>query len=255
MDAYPKWVSRFEIKSGSWVFVPTDETIRTGNAVKQKIEKVWTPPYYYYHLQNGGHVSALRSHINGNCFVRQDIKSFFSSITRNRITRNLKDLIGYRDALDVACISTVRDPNSENRRLILPFGFVQSTIIASLCLYKSRLGRLLQILNRDPGITVSVYVDDIVISTKSNEVANDVLERVLDASERSRFVINQDKGEGPADKITAFNIELSKDSLVVTQQRLQKFIADYYSAASDNQKTGISGYLASINAQHLDVLE
>ena len=43
-----KWSTRFELKPGKWVFVPTPEMIQVGKEIKSAIEKVWRPPAYFY---------------------------------------------------------------------------------------------------------------------------------------------------------------------------------------------------------------
>ena len=60
--------------------------------------------------------------------------------------------------------STVVWPNHTPKAYILPYGFVQSVIIASFCLHKSALGRYLNKLGGS-GFKVSVYMDDIIVST------------------------------------------------------------------------------------------
>ncbi len=123
----PRWISKFQIKPNSWVFVPTEEMIQYGLNLKQSIQKHWTPPDYYYHLRNGGHVKALKIHTESQYFIFLDIKDFFDSINRSRITRCMKKYFGYDKAREIAIGSTVKS----NKKFILPFGFVQSPIIAS----------------------------------------------------------------------------------------------------------------------------
>ena len=94
----PKWSSKFELKPGKWVFVPTPEAVTTGKKIKKTIEKCWRPPAYFFHLRVGGHVEALRSHLNHDNFLRVDIKDFFGSISRTRVTRCLGSTCSQRGA-------------------------------------------------------------------------------------------------------------------------------------------------------------
>jgi hypothetical protein len=131
-----KWSTRFELKPGKWIFVPTPEMIAVGKEIKSAIEKRWSPPSYFYHLRRGGHVAALRAHLGNAAFLRLDIQDFFGSIGRSRVARCLKSRFGYETAREWAHVSTVRDPSGAAGSII-PFGFVQSPIVASLCLAES----------------------------------------------------------------------------------------------------------------------
>jgi hypothetical protein len=134
----PEWSKRFELKPGRWVYVPTAETRKLGREIKLAIERRWTPPPYYFHLRRGGHVQALSSHVGNYIFARLDIQNFFGSINRTRVTRCLTSKFGYKQAREWANASTVVD--RDTKRSFVPFGFVQSPIVASLCLSESALG-------------------------------------------------------------------------------------------------------------------
>ncbi|WBA81981.1 reverse transcriptase domain-containing protein [Endozoicomonas sp. GU-1] len=249
MPSYPKWVSKFELKPGVWVFVPSKESVNVGRSIKDVLEGCWFAPGYYYHLKKGGHVKALKSHTSGKFFIHLDLKRFFYAINRSRITRSLKEYLGYEKAREIAIASTVPAPDSQELAYILPFGFVQSPILASVCLRHSKLGTVLHRLSKAKGTEVSVYVDDIVISTQSLETAEAALTQVKEAAERSRFPLNTDKEEGPAEKVTAFNIELSHSSLVLSDQRFDKFLEIYQYSENYHQIAGILGYIESVNHQ------
>jgi hypothetical protein len=245
---HKKYAFKFQLKPDTWVFVPTAESVAYGQKIKFAIEKVWTPPSYYFHLKSGGHVEALKSHLHNNIFIHLDIESFFSSISRTRVTRCLMNYFSYKAARDIAHASTV--PSIEQPGVghpILPFGFVQSPIIASVCLQQSSLGRYLESLKSNPGFQVSVYVDDIVISTSNAAMADEVLGMTKMMATKSRFKLNSGKEEGPSDKITAFNIELSQNSLVIKPSRLEQFAHSYHAADSEHQKQGILGYVSCVN--------
>jgi hypothetical protein len=109
----PKWSSKFELKPGKWVFVPTAQAVLEGKKIKREIEKCWKPPSYYFHLKSGGHVEALRMHRAHENFLRIDIRDFFGSINRTRVTRCLKEKFKYATARSFAHASTVPDPDEE----------------------------------------------------------------------------------------------------------------------------------------------
>ena len=244
----PRWVSKFQIKPNSWVFVPTEEMIQYGLILKQSIEKHWIPPNYYYHLRDGGHVKALKVHIESQFFIFIDIQNFFGSINRSRVTRCIKDCFGYDVAREIAIKSTVKSQN----KFILPFGFVQSPIIASLCLYKSRLGTYLHKLKRKKIANVSVYMDDIIISDNDVEPLRDIMDEITDVAIRAGFVFNRDKTLEPSEKITAFNINLSHGSLEIQEERFKEFCTTYAKSESDDQRQGILNYILSVNKAQAD---
>lgn len=247
----PQWKTRFELKPDGWVFVPTAASIQTGQEIKRAIESRWTPPPNYYHLLAGGHVEAIRSHTNNSWFIHLDIKNFFGSINRSRITRCLKNLFGYERAREIANISTVIHPKCGE--FILPFGFVQSPIIASICLHKSALGSCLRSLQTD-GFTVSVYMDDLIISSATLDGAHKALADINHHAARSGFQLNREKEEGPAPKITAFNIDLSASQIAIDPTRLKAFSEALESSSSAHQQLGILGYIKSVNAeQHKEI--
>ncbi|NTU72716.1 reverse transcriptase [Candidatus Roizmanbacteria bacterium] len=255
MPPYQKWVSKFEIKPGSWVFVPSSQSISSGNRIKADIERIWQPPKNYFHLRNGGHVTAIKMHCRSRSFIHLDIKDFFGSINRSRVTRCLKQYYSYAVARIIANQSTVLLPESSPAKFILPFGFVQSPIIASLCLHKSYLGETITKLSNTVGINLSVYMDDIIISLNDQQKADMVLERVQDAAERSSFLLNPAKTEGPAEQITSFNINLSHDNIEIEQERFDKFKNDYNSAtANSHQKQGYKNYIKSVNPNQSTLL-
>jgi len=241
----PQWASRFELKPDTWVFVPTQASMKMGREIKRTIQARWDAPPNYYHLLAGGHVEALRIHADNTWFIHLDIKNFFGSINRSRITRSLKNLFGYSHAREIANLSTVIHPNFGG--FILPFGFVQSPIIASICLHKSALGRCLSLLQKS-GTRVSVYVDDLIISSDTLEVAVEALTAIKHSAERSGFELNHEKEEGPAPKITAFNLDLSKNRLAVEPNRLKEFSEAFLGATSEHQQRGIIGYVESVNS-------
>lgn len=243
----PKWSSKFELKPGKWVFVPTTEAVTEGRKINLAIKKRWSPPAYYFHLKAGGHVEALRMHLKHDNFLRIDIQDFFGSINRTRVTRCLKGKFGYGIARTYANASTVPDPIVAKRTMI-PFGFVQSQIIAAVCLTESALGTYLNKLSSNPAVALTVYVDDIIVSTADRVLLDQVLRDIEDAAKKSKFVLNANKQEGPAAAITAFNIVLAKDSMVVDASRIKKFEDAFVAAKSENQREGIRSYVTSVNA-------
>lgn len=241
-----RWQHKYERSPGKWVFVPTEESKNEGIRIKDVIEQRWHPPEYYFHLRSGGHVAALRSHAASPIFLRLDIQDFFGSVTRSRVTRCLKSMFDYTEARRIATASTVKHPTQDNK-VILPYGFVQSPILASLALAQSALGSCLERLSKQRRIHVSVYMDDIIVSSNSEKYLTNAQSQLEEAAKKARFAFHSDKTEGPANMVTAFNIELSPNDLSVAPHRLQQFAETYRSSDSGLQKEGIAGYVNSVN--------
>src|SRR5690625_836003 len=208
-----RWVHRFEIKPGRWVFHPTIATKEKGRRLIDKLLRAAKFPNNYWHLRKGGHVEALLTHTDNHFFFKLDLADFFGSINRSRVTRILKPYFGYQEARQAAIESTVR--HTIDHRFMLPYGFVQSPLLASLALRDSALGTCLELLEREYGCTVSVYVDDIVISAQELITLKQVAEQVLKSEARSRFQINHHKTQWPSDRITVINIEFSLHYLII----------------------------------------
>lgn len=254
MPPRERWTSKFEIKEGAWVFVPTEETIARGLAVKKLIEDFWAAPDHYYHLRKGGHVRALREHTKHSFFIHLDIQNFFGQINRSRVTRSLKEYIPYEQAREIAIESTVRLPESAAAKYILPFGFVQSPIIASVCLSKSALGRYLSRLKQRKGLAVSVYMDDILVSGDDSDELGIELEKITAAADKSGLPLNNKKQEGPGACVTAFNVQLSQGLLEITPSKLQELASAYAYSLNEHQRAGILNYVLSVNHVQTDVL-
>lgn len=215
-----KWANRFELKPGRWIYEPSPESVAIGREVKAELEAKWHPPGYYYHLRSGGHLAAIEAHSGNGTFWHGDIENFFGSINRSRLTRCLKPLVGYKKAREWAFQSTVPSPDKSSD--VLPYGFIQSQLLASLCLRHSGLGICLHGLRA--ACSISVYVDDIIASSsKGNLVAEAA--QIARAAARSQFTLGAGKQQGPAAEITAFNIAIRSGGITLTDRRWAEFEA------------------------------
>lgn len=247
-----KWTHCYQLKPGRWVFAPTDEARATGQRIKRAVEARWKPPRFYFHLREGGHVAAVHSHIPSKFFLRADIDDFFGRVSRSRITRCLKSWFSYADAREMASESVVKRPGLEG--FVLPYGFVQSPVLASLALEKSKLGTLLHKLNSRGDLRVSVYVDDLIISGDDEVILGEVLEKLIEVAAKARFPVSVGKREGPAEEITAFNIRVSHADLRITDEKMVELRLNYQSTTSEYSKAGILGYVNSVNPAQGDTL-
>lgn len=255
MTACPrKWLSKFEIRDGVWVFVPSEYSAKNGQEIKDIIESFWLPPTFFYHLNEGGHIKALRTHIQHTQFIHLDIKCFYNSINKSRITRCLKKYIGYKKSREIAIESTVVHPSENPKKFILPFGFIQSPILASICLSKSTLGIYLNRLSKENHVATSVYMDDIIISSNSKKVLTEILEATKKVAGKSRFYLNKAKEQGPANTIVAFNIHLSYNHLVLSKQRLEQLAYVFKNSTNPHQQKGIYTYIKSVNHGQLSAI-
>jgi len=249
----PLWVDKFEVKPGRWIFVPSPEGRAVGTKIKTEISSRWVPPNFMYHFRSGGHVAALKKHLSNSSFVRLDIKDCFGSINRSRVTRGLKTLVGYEQAREWAKMSVVRNP-IEPSEWILPFGFVQSSILASLCISESALGSYLLKIHEMRHVGLTVYVDDIIISAREDSLTQSIRENIEAAISRSGFEINIDKSMGPSSSITAFNIIIEHQKLVVHPGRMKQFSAVINSASNPEKRNGIRSYVGSVNPHQISQL-
>lgn len=254
MAFHELWEQKFEIAPGKWVFVPSAESRQRGEHITAEIKKKWHPPAYFHHCHQGGHVQAIKQHVASTLFCCIDIEGFFTSINRSRVTRVLKKHFGYDVAREFAKDSVVRLTGDDESQYILPFGFVQSPIIASVCLDESTLGRALHTLASSSAVVVSVYVDDIILSSDDPHLLQRAYEHILAAAARSGWKINENKTRPPSQQISAFNINLSNEDLIISQERMNLFSEAYREATSDHQKEGILRYIRSINPDQTSLL-
>jgi hypothetical protein len=153
----------------------------------------------------------------------------------------------------MASESVVRRPGLEG--FVLPYGFVQSPILASLALDQSKLGSYLQKLTGRGDLKVSVYVDDIIVSGHDKQELDVVAEKLVQMAELALFPISASKTQGPSTEITAFNIQLSHQALQITEARLTELRDSYQSATSIYSKAGIINYVDSVNPSQGESLE
>jgi hypothetical protein len=96
-------------------------------------------------------------------------------------------------------------------------------------------------------MSVSVYVDDIIVSCKNLTKLEETCEVITHAATKAGLAFNTAKCEGPATTITAFNIELTHARLAIVAERLEEFAADL-GLGSEQQRRGVLGYVNSVNA-------
>lgn len=240
-----RWDHRFEVKPGRWVFVPTPMAKAAGEKIRSSVAKAWSRPTFYFHLRQGGHVAALQRHVGNQYFFRCDLDDFFGRINRTRVTRCLKHYFPYAEARQMADNSVVFRPGTT--QTMLPYGYVQSPILASLALDHSRVGKFLRKCASNRKLKVSVYMDDIVLSSNDAALLSDMATRLAELSNDAGLPLSVGKTEGPSPMVTAFNVDLSHGSLVISNERIERFRLAYATTSSSQVASGILGYVRSIN--------
>ena len=251
-----RYKTPFELKPGVWVFPPTADGKAQGHEFLERLQKKWGPPEYYYHFRDGGHVQAIRDHMQNDYFAVADIKSFFQSTTRSMAVKALiKVGFKYEDALHIATNSTVSLKQIGNKKFI-PYGFVQSAFIATLCFEHSKLGGIVR-KAAAKGITVSVYMDDIILSCReeTNDLLHQIFEEILEVMSSAPYLSNADKTQQPGKSIRVFNTEVSNGYVEILDKRMDKFKAALDMPTSDDQIEGIIRYVDGLNANQANELE
>jgi hypothetical protein len=204
---------------GRWIFVPTERCERKGRRIIKYFSRFEFPDYFY-HYKAGGHVAAMHAHLENKLFFKIDIQNFYYSIARMRVTRALR-AYRYPGANTLAMWSTVRNPYPGHAH-VLPIGFVQSPLLATLVLMKSPVAAAIE-RAISAGVRISVYMDDFIGSHNDAAVLEAAYTDIRDASVSAGLIPNPMKLVPPASAITAFNCDLKFGSANVTAARVAKY--------------------------------
>jgi hypothetical protein len=243
---FENYTHSFELK-GKPVFAPSERGRRIGNDIKQKVEAAAIFDDFFHHLQPGGHVSALHAHRENRYFARVDIERFFYGIGRNRVARALREL-GIERATHYAKWSCVKNPY-DDPSYALPYGFVQSPILATLVLALSPVGAFLRALSRE--LTVSVYMDDISLSSADKERLQFRFEELCSLMQRSGFALNAAKRRAPAQALDVFNCNLTGGRTQVLESRVAEFFSF---ARTEPSEASFLRYCAAVEAGNAEPL-
>ena len=239
----------FEIKPGKFIFVPTESCLKDGAEIVNQVTKVWSPHEIFYHFgKRGGHVAAMRVHLNHSLFAKVDLTQFFTSVTRTKVVRSLQQIdFDNKTAFNMAYASVVK----HGGRKFLPYGFMQSMALATVCIEFSSLGSALIRTNNGGKVRVSMYVDDIILSSDDEGALTNAYDEVLASVRQSNFNVNTDKSVPPAAEIEVFNCRLSKGSMIFTEDRMKKFSEDF-GMGGEFTKAAIARYMKVVNEDQLD---
>jgi hypothetical protein len=237
--AFHNFQFSYENEKGKPIFVPSDEGRAIGKQIKALVEAGYEFDPFYRHFAAGGHVGALHAHRHHSGFARVDLKNFFYSIERSRVQRALR-ACGVKRHQYFAKWSTVKNPYV-GAGYVLPYGFVQSPILASLVLSRSPLGDVLRAISDD--VTVTVYLDDIAISSDDPERLSSCFDRIMATIEPAGFEVNGAKVAAPAADMTLFNCEVSTGRIAVSDERRTEF---YSLPRSPESADAFERYCASV---------
>lgn len=247
---YDAFIHKFTTDRGLLIFVPTKKGQEDGRQIIKAVLKHWSPPDYFFHLQKGGHVAASLVHLSNPALARLDIRSFFDSVTRPKIHRALRKVgFSHKSAWETARVSTVRKPGATG--FSLPFGFVQSPVLASIALDQSALGKALRAAAGE--IRLAVYMDDILMSADGEEALARHVAALDAAAEEAGFELHPHKRQ-LGTVVEAFNLRLTTGEARVTDARMDQF------AALERTKTGlreaaIVRYVEGINQDQAEELK
>lgn len=236
--AIPNYAYSYKRK-GKPVFAPNSIGRRIGREVKKEVEANYRFDPIYYHLRKGGHVAAMHYHRDSAYFSKIDIANFFYSISRRRVQSAL-DRIGIGNARFYAKWSTVANPFSAPS-YALPYGFVQSPILASLVVATADLGVHLNSLPN--GVKVAVYVDDISLSSDDPNLLKEAFDATLAALEADGFSASINKSRPPALAVDIFNCDLSHERASVQDSRIAEFLA---AMPTQEAQEAFEAYCASV---------
>lgn len=251
------FTARIPLGADKWAFEQVPELAKSAENQMRKIKHLWKPPAHFYHLKSGGHVAAVQSHLTNKYFAKIDLSRFYERVSRNRIIKRLCSL-GYAldDATNFAVLSTVwrgKYKADGLKQFVLPYGFVQSALLASLDLSKSRLGSEIQ--DRIfAGVNVSVYVDDIVISGAKVNIVEEAYIAINKAAAIAGFPVNTEKSSQAQEHVQAFNIDFKHGHMEVCRKRFEEFQEDILMDSDTDKRIALVGYVRSVNKEQARAL-
>lgn len=212
-------------RNGKPIFAPSPLGEQIGKDIKAQVEGAYTFDDFIYHLRKkGGHVAAVHAHRPHAYFARIDIRRFFYSVARNRVVRALR-AVGIRRAEQYAKWSTVKNPHGAPS-YALPYGFIQSPILATLVLMESSVGALLRQLTAQGVVLVTVYMDDISLSSDDQAALETAFAELHQCLADAGFETSPAKTRPPAPTIDVFNCDLECGRTVVRDERIDIFTAE-----------------------------
>jgi hypothetical protein len=237
----------FDLRPGKPVYIQRRDAKARASVAVAQIERRYTPHRIFFHMRRkGGHVAAMRLHKQSTFFSRFDITDFFGHVTRTKIARALRE-IGFtrQEAFSIAADAVV----VRDEQKVLPFGFHQSPLLATLALERSCLGRALVDLSAS-GVLVSVYMDDILLSGSDQEDMRGASAAVIEAAAVAGFPLSTDKLAQAVPSVDVFNCHIRRGGITVLEPRMDRFVEDHRNA-SDAGQAAIERYVNAVSPSEL----
>ena len=256
MSLHQKTIARYFIREKHRYYVPiSSRTVHPSHPITtpldrfhKVLEKRWDYPAYMFNAVSGGHISALREHTANLYFAVIDLKSYYETITDTKLHRSLRSVgVPHSEAFKLTGESTVR----VGKKMQLPRGFHQSSLLASLVFDRSLLGSLIRSKNLNSLITV--YNDDIVMSSTCLEKLSKDFSLIIDAAKRSNFKINTKKTQSPRELVEVFNLLLSQHNISFSEKRIEKFVRDMLASKSFCRMNNYD-YFSDLLHRHADYI-
>lgn len=237
-----------ELKPGKFVYIQTPEAVGRGRNIIRQVKRRYTPDGVFFHIgKRGGHVAALHAHKSSKFFSRLDISNFFGQVTRGKVVRALRRVgFGERRAFDFAIHSVV----VEGDRKVLPFGFCQSPLLATLALERSQLGLAFKTVTETKPVLLSVYMDDIVLSGDDRAQVSSASASLLSAAEIAGFPLSVEKMAVAVESVEVFNCDLAEHEIILRDDRMRKFV-EQYGTTTDLGKWAIERYISALSRDEL----
>ncbi|MBE0439953.1 MAG: RNA-directed DNA polymerase [Gammaproteobacteria bacterium] len=153
--------------------------------------KINTNVVFSYRKDNSAY-TAVRKHANSKYFFQTDLSSFFYSITAEDVKNVLENYMGNSPINDLREYQEIII-NMVTVDGVLPVGFSTSPKISNSCLYE--FDNELEQYCLDDGIIYTRYSDDIILSSKDNDLktVEKVISGMLNKFFGARFQLNPNK--------------------------------------------------------------
>lgn len=231
-------------QKGKRIFVPTEDCRKIGGHILKEIKDRHAFPSIFCHMHRGGHIKALHVHIGSSFFLQFDIKNFFYSISRDRVFRAMRAL-GIPDSDNLSRWSTVRNPDT-GPKYCLPYGFVQSPALATIALERSPLGFFLASTEVSGYCRVSIFMDDVIISSSSEIKLTAAANELPSILKKSSFEVKDGLNLSVKTHVNPFNCTLSSGKSAVLADRVAEF---YKSSPSADGIRAFAAYVSKVESR------
>lgn len=158
-------VSEIEKCSGGFrtIYNPCRELKQVQRRIKNLLSRISIPSWVFSGRKDVCHVDNGKYHEHSVYFIQSDLHAFYDTCTRERVYRLFKDR--FKCSSDVsALLSDLTTLTLENGSTVIPTGSPCAQLVAFLA-YQDMFNELHN-LARNQGYKFSLYVDDLIFSSK-----------------------------------------------------------------------------------------